>query len=259
MEVKKEQVAEKGLTEYQVAGQTVKLSFNIVKNFLVKGNGEVNNQDIIQFISICKYNQLNPFLNEAYLVKYGSEPATMIVSKEAFFKRADACDNYEGIEAGVIVQRGETFIEVEGTFKQPDDVLLGGWAKVYRSDRRVPFVAKVNINEYIQVKKDGTPNRFWKEKPATMICKVAKMQALREAFPAQLGAMYTQEEVIHTEDTKTEIKANANKESFNIESIDFEEVKTSEKDKKKTTTQQESQPESKQLQQELNLSETAPY
>ena len=43
MEAKKEQVVEKGLTEYQVAGQTVKLSFNIVKNFLVKGNGEVNN------------------------------------------------------------------------------------------------------------------------------------------------------------------------------------------------------------------------
>lgn len=224
MEVKKEQVAEKGLTEYQVAGQTVKLSFNIVKNFLVKGNGEVNNQDIIQFISICKYNQLNPFLNEAYLVKYGSEPATMIVSKEAFYKRADACDNYEGIEAGVIVQRGETFIEVEGTFKQPDDVLLGGWAKVYRSDRRVPFVAKVNINEYIQAKRDGTPNRFWKEKPATMICKVAKMQALREAFPAQLGAMYTQEEIMHNEDTKVEIKSNANKESFNTETVEFEDL-----------------------------------
>ena len=31
--------------------------------------------------------------------------------------------------------------------------------------------------------------------PGTMISKVAKVQALREAFPAQLGAMYTQEEV----------------------------------------------------------------
>ena len=31
---------------------------------------------------------------------------------------------------------------------------------------------------------------------STMIAKVAKVQALREAFPAQLGAMYTQEEKV---------------------------------------------------------------
>ena len=35
---------------------------------------------------------------------------------------------------------------------------------------------------------------LWKDKQSTMISKVAKVQALREAFPSQLGAMYTQEE-----------------------------------------------------------------
>lgn len=61
-----------------------------------------------------------------------------------------------------------------------------------------------------------------------------------------------------TETKAEEIKKDANKELFDVKSVDFEEIKTSEKDEKKTTLQ-ETQPESKQSQQELNLSEAAPY
>ncbi len=93
----------KGLIEYKVAGENVKLSYDIVRNFLTKGNGQVSDQDLVQFISICKYNQLNPFLNEAYLVKFGQQPAQMIVSKEALMKRAEACETYEGFKAGCSV------------------------------------------------------------------------------------------------------------------------------------------------------------
>jgi phage recombination protein Bet len=174
--------------KYQVAGQEVILTKKIVRDFLVRGEGQVSDQDITLFISICKYNQLNPFLNEAYLVKYGASSAQMVVSKEAFLKRADVCENYEGFQAGIIVIRNNEAVELEGCFHLPGDKLAGGWAKVYRSDKRFPVVARVRMEEYN--KKQST----WNEKPATMIAKVAKVQALREAFPAQLGAMYTQEE-----------------------------------------------------------------
>ena len=97
---------EKGKVTYQVAGQDVTLSYQIVRDFLTKGNGQVSDQDLTQFICICKYNQLNPFLNEAYLVKFGQQPAQMIVSKEALMKRAEACSEYDGMKAGVIVKRG---------------------------------------------------------------------------------------------------------------------------------------------------------
>jgi len=179
---------ERGLVQYKVAGEDVKLSFQIVKDFLTRGNGLVTDQDLVQFISICKYNQLNPFLNEAYLVKFGNSPAQMIVSKEALMKRADACENYDGIQAGIIIQRGDDLIELEGNFYTDGDKLVGGWAKVYRSDRKFPIVSRVRLEEYD--KKQSS----WKEMQSTMISKVAKVQALREAFPAQLGAMYTQEE-----------------------------------------------------------------
>lgn len=232
---------EKGTVVYQVAGQDVKLSYQIVRDFLTKGNGQVSDQDLTQFISICKYNQLNPFLNEAYLVKFGTQPAQMIVSKEAFMKRAEANENYDGIKGGVIIQRGNEILELEGSFFLKTDELLGGWAEVYRKDRKFPVIAKVSLAEYD--KKQSS----WNEKKSTMITKVAKVQALREAFPAQLGAMYTQEEQTNTieaeysiVDTKVEreITENANKETLSMseekpepktETAKVEETQTTEK------------------------------
>lgn len=192
---------DKGKTTYLVAGQEVNLSYQIVRNFLTKGNGQVTDQDLTQFIAICKYNQLNPFLNEAYLIKFGTNPAQMIVSKEAFFKRAEENDKYEGIQAGLILLRDGGIVEVEGTFKLATDVLLGGWAKVFRSDRKYPIVARVNLDEYD--KKQSS----WNEKKSTMIAKVAKVQALREAFPTQLGAMYTDDEQNIQDVEYTEVRA----------------------------------------------------
>ena len=74
---------EKGAITYKVGGQDVKLSYSIVRNYLTKGNPNVPDQDVVQFMQICRYNSLNPFLGEAYLVKYGDSPAQMIGLYEA--------------------------------------------------------------------------------------------------------------------------------------------------------------------------------
>ena len=198
------QVTDKDVVTYEVAGQEVKLSYSIVRKYLTKGNADVTDQELVQFISVCKFNKLNPFLNEAYLIKFksarGDGNAQMVVSKEAFFKRAEASEQYDGIEAGIIVLRGDNVVELEGCFRQAKDVLLGGWAKVYRKDRRMPTVSKVNLSEY------DKGNSIWNEKKATMICKIAKVQALREAFPSQLGAMYTKEETTALEQQAKQVK-----------------------------------------------------
>lgn len=237
------QVADKSKVTYQVAGQDVTLSYNIVKNYLTKGNGTVSDTDVVQFISVCKFNQLNPFLNEAYLVKFGSQPAQMIVSKEAYMKRADACPTYKGMRAGVIVERNGEIVEVEGTFCLSTDKLLGGWAEVYRSDRDYPFVSKVNLSDY------DKKQSIWNEKKSTMIAKIAKVQALREAFPAQLGAMYTEEEartvvdadvqdVTSTSEAKaTEVMAKAKK-AMRKAKGEAEEVKPEEEKRVEPETEQ---------------------
>lgn len=173
---------------YSVGGNEITLTPHTVASYLVRGNSKATEQDIIMFMSLCKFNKLNPFLNEAYLVKYGSQPAQMITSKEAYFKRAEENPCYKGIRSGIIVMRQNQIQEVEGCFQAPGDLLLGGWAEVYRSDRDYPVVAKVNLSEY------DKKQSVWTEKKSTMIAKIAKVQALREAFPSQLGAMYLGEE-----------------------------------------------------------------
>lgn len=178
---------------YEVMGQKVTLNADMVRKYLTKGNGNVTDQEILQFISICKYQQLNPFLNEAYLVKFannrgGEDNAQIIVSKEAFMKRAEGCDDYDGFKAGLIVKRGDTIEYPEGEFMLPSDVLLGGWAEVYRSDRKFPYVSRVNLADY------DKGRSTWIQIKCTMIRKTALVHALREAFPAQLGALYTREE-----------------------------------------------------------------
>ena len=66
-------------------GMEVKLTPELVRNYLVSGDKErVTTQEVAMFINLCKYSGLNPWLKEAYCIKYGTEPATMVTGKEAF-------------------------------------------------------------------------------------------------------------------------------------------------------------------------------
>ena len=86
-------------------------------------------------------------------------------------------------------------IERKGTFKLPVETLVGGWAEVFRKDWKNSIYCSVSLEESIQKKNDGTPNSNWTKQPATMIEKVAKVRALREAFVEDLAGMYEAEEM----------------------------------------------------------------
>lgn len=201
--------------QFEVNGELVKLTGNTVKNYLTRGNEAVSDQEVVMFINLCKYKKLNPFLNEAYLVKFKGAPAQIIVGKEAFMKKAETNPNFDGMEAGLIVQSGDEILEIEGSFMSPKDKLLGGWAKVYRKDRHFPYVSKVSLQEY------SKGQSTWKNIPSTMIRKTAIVQAMREAFPVELGSMYTEEESQPIQNDVTasvqeEIAHNANTELLDI-------------------------------------------
>ena len=70
------------VTEYKCGDETIRLSPNTVRRYLVNGSGEVTDQEVAMFIGLCKYQHLNPFLREAYLIKYGNQPATIVTGKE---------------------------------------------------------------------------------------------------------------------------------------------------------------------------------
>lgn len=180
------------LAEFKLDGGQV-LSAETVKNYICP---DANQQEILYFLELCKAQQLNPFIRDAYLVKYGQQPAQIIVGKDVFIKKAYASGVLRYIKAGIVVaDKNRNITEREGTIKFDDELLLGGWCEVLRSDREFPIHHTVNFNEYVQKKKDGTVNSMWSNKPCTMIRKVAQSQCLREAFPDELRGLYQQEEM----------------------------------------------------------------
>ena len=178
-------------------GENVTLTPETVKNYLVSGDKDkVTMQEVVMFMNLCKFNGLNPWLKEAYLIKFGNEPATIVAGKESFTKKAEANPKFDGFEAGIIVLDNETqeLIYRNGSMKLPNETIVGGYAEVWRKDRGHSCREEVSFEEYAGRKKDGTLNRQWASKPATMIRKVALVHALREAFPGTLGGMYSAEE-----------------------------------------------------------------
>lgn len=170
-------------------GKEITLSKDIIRNQITT-NKSVTDQEINYFMAMCKSQKLDPFVKDAYLIKYKNAPAQMIVSKDAFMKRAESNPQYDGFEAGVVVQgRGGKLTNRTGSLVAPGENLIGGWCNVYRKDRTHPTSVSVTLSEY------STGKSSWAKMPNTMIRKVAMVQALREAFPDVLQGLYTSEEM----------------------------------------------------------------
>lgn len=182
---------------YEVDGQKIKLTPKIVQDYLVGSNAKITIPEFKLFTELCKVRKLNPFLHEAYLIKYSNaQAASIVVGKDAILKRAVLNPKYNGMKSGVIVtnENGEV-IERKGTFKLPNETLVGGWAEVFRKDWNNSIYSSVSLEEAIQKKSNGEPNSNWSKQPSTMIEKVAKVRALREAFVEDLSGMYEAEEM----------------------------------------------------------------
>ena len=173
---------------YEVNNEEVKLSPAMVRKYLVNGNGKVTDQEVVMFMQLCRYQKLNPFLKEAYLVKFGNQAASIITSKEAFMKRAENNKHYKGFKAGIVVARGEEMKHLDGAIKMPKDELIGAWAEVYRDDRDEPSHVEISLEEF------SKGQATWKQMPMNMIRKTALVNALREAFPENLGSLYTEDD-----------------------------------------------------------------
>lgn len=187
----------KAAVTFMAGDEEINLTPERVKKYLVSGDvSSVTDQEIVMFMMMCKANHLNPWNKEAYCIKYGTQPATMVVGKEAYMKRANAHPQYDGMDDGIVVIVPETgeMIYRKGTITIEGEQLIGGWAEVYRKDRSRSTRVEVPFSEYAGRKKDGSLNGQWSSKPATMIRKVAQVQALREAFPDTLGGLYTADE-----------------------------------------------------------------
>ena len=183
------------IIKYQSTHGEVALSVQDIKQMFCP---KATDQEARMFLEICRYQGLNPFLKEAYLVKYSdNDPASIVVGKEVFTKRAQRLTERGlclGWEAGIVVARDNKLEHLDGSMSLPGDVLLGGWCRVRRPNQE-PFEHTVELKEYIQTTRDGRPTKFWAKMPATMIRKVALVQGLRECFPDDFQGLYDSAEI----------------------------------------------------------------
>lgn len=184
-----------------VNGQSFKLSPETVKRYLVSGGGMVTDQEVMMFIMICKDQGLNPFAKDAYLIKYGNQPAAVVTSIGAMQKRAADFPEFAGIESGIFVRTADGSIKRrEGALYIPgEETIIGGWATCYRKDREIQPHYECTFEEYVGRKKDGEINTQWATKPAIMIRKCAIAGAIREAFPKQYASIYERDEIRRNE------------------------------------------------------------
>jgi phage recombination protein Bet len=148
-------------------------------------------QEVVFFMELCRSQRLNPFKKEAFLIKFGGNPASMITAEVVFERRANAHPSYRGMEHGVVyLDRNGEIRKREGTatYRAAGETLIGGWACVHRSDRKDAY-AEVSLDEY------NKNQSVWKTMPGVMISKCAKATALRLAFPSDFQGMYLSEEM----------------------------------------------------------------
>jgi phage recombination protein Bet len=156
-------------------GQEIKLTTDDVIKY-ISTDESVTEKEVVQFLNMCKYLKLNPFLKEIYLIKYKDSPATFVISYQTLLKRAEENKNFQGYET-----------EVKGEIPN-----MTATAVVYRKDRSYPVKIAVNYSEAVKTvldrqTKELRPTNMWKSMPEWMLRKVALARALKEAFPSAIG------------------------------------------------------------------------
>lgn len=184
---------------YTPTGETaeIKLTPGIVRDYLTKptrSGAVATKADIYKFMMLCQARELNPWVGDAYLVGYDSKDGpqfSLITAVQALHKRAETNPHFDGMESGVIVvgKGSAGIIERPGCFTLPGETVVGGWAKVFRKDRRVPVYASISMAA--RQKQTGV----WRSDPSGMIVKCCEAEVLRKGFPNQVSALYISEEM----------------------------------------------------------------
>lgn len=135
------------------------------------------------FLQKAKDFECDPRRGEIHFVKFGNNPGETFLGKAGFLKHAVRNPQMDGIEHGVeLDEKGKP---------------VYAWTKVYRKDWRFPAEARAYMAEYTR------NTKIWKEKPITMLQKVADAQALRTAFPEAFNGVYDISENWLDRDQKT--------------------------------------------------------
>lgn len=159
---------------------------------------------------------LNPFLREIWAVKYdGSAPAQIFIGRDGYRKIISRNECFEGLITESVCANDEFNVDiVKGEVKHIPNIkdrgkLIGAYCIIYMKGVKIPYYVFVPIEEY------NTGRSVWKDKPHTMIKKVAECQCIRMADQTCAGT-YSDDEMPETRLKDSNTKADQLNSSFNL-------------------------------------------
>jgi len=159
---------------------------NTIRQYFADG---LSRKDFAIFVGKGRLLGANPFTEEIYPAKFGGK-MQIIVSRDFYRRKAQEQEDYDGHRAMAIYSNDE-FSMVNGEPKHEvtsfadRGKLAGAYAMGWRKGIENHFFVSVKFSEYNQ------GNYMWKQKPETMIKKVAEAHLLRQMYEGILGNTYT--------------------------------------------------------------------
>lgn len=147
------------------------------------------------FVQMGLSTGLNPFLRELWIIKYDEKAAAQIfIARDGYRKIISKNPNYDGHITDAVYSNDEFNVDlIAGYVKHIPNfksrgTLIGAYCIVYMKNSKIPHYVFVEASEY------NTGRSVWKEKPSTMIKKVAECQAIRMADQT-CSSTYSEEEM----------------------------------------------------------------
>ena len=152
-------------------------------------------------MQVAEQLNLNPLLKQIYFVPRKTNIGTQqnpnwvekvepIAGRDSYLTLAHRTGQFEGIESYVKIEQCPT-LNSAGKWTLEDDLVA--YATVYKKGHTKPFIVSVRYTEYVQKTSKGEITKFWKDKPETMLKKVAESQVLRKAF--NITGLYDESEL----------------------------------------------------------------
>jgi phage recombination protein Bet len=165
----------------------------LIKDVYAKGASDL---EFEFFLNVSRHRALDIISGQLWLVKrYDSnlqrDVMTPQTSIDGYRVLAERSTSYAG-------QVGPWWCGPDGEWKDAwlsDKPPTAARVGVLRKDWAEPIYAVARYSAYVQLKKDGNPNKIWQKMSDLMLAKCAEALALRKAFPQQTSGIYTREEM----------------------------------------------------------------
>lgn len=145
-------------------------------------------------VQLGKATKLNPFNREIWAIKYSSKAAAQIfIGRDGYRIAASRHPMYLRHQVVAVYSKDD--------FKVVNDEImhsygLGNRGKLESAYCKVYLRGQIGYSYvYVTMKEYGLTQSVWKDKPETMLKKVAEAQALRQGFPDFFAGTYSDAEV----------------------------------------------------------------